>query len=300
MGRKLRYLPYDRTLVEITSRTIHSRYLLKPTKKMRQIVLGALGRAQRLYDVEIHAFCFMSNHYHLLISVRDEDQMAGFLCYFQSNLAREIARLTGWRDKIWARRYTDVVVSNAAEDQIARLDYILSHGVKEGLVLHPAEWPGAHCVEALLHGVPLEGLWFDRSAEYEARRSGRRVDPDAFAEQETVEISPLPCWEGKPTAWIREQVRGMIDAIIERARSDGRRYWKLMKKIRPTDRPQRSKRSPAPLFHCASRSERRKLERAYREFVAAYREAAAHWLRGELTAPFPDGCFPPPRRLVTK
>jgi len=28
-----------------------------------------------------------------------------FMGYFASNLAREIARLTGWTDKIWARRY---------------------------------------------------------------------------------------------------------------------------------------------------------------------------------------------------
>ena len=39
--------------------------------------------------------------------------------------------------------------------------------------------------------------------------------------------------------------------------------------------------------------------RAYGEFLAAYREAAEHWLEGELTAPFPEGCFPPPRPFIT-
>ena len=88
MGRRLRYLPYDRSLVEVTNRTIHGRMLLKPTKRFRDITLGALGRAQRRYGVEIHAFVFLSNHYHLLISVSDAQQMARFVGYVESKLAK--------------------------------------------------------------------------------------------------------------------------------------------------------------------------------------------------------------------
>ena len=37
---------------------------------------------------------------------------------------------------------------------------------------------------------------------------------------------------------------------------------------------------------------------AYSEFLGAYRNAADALRGGELTAPFPDGCFPPPRSFV--
>lgn len=298
MGRRLRFLPYDPSLVEITNRTIQGRYLLKPTKTVRTICLGALGRAQRVYGVEIHAFCFLSNHYHLLISVDDAEQMAEFACYFQSKIAREIGRLTGWREKIWGRRYSSIPVSHEAAAQIDRLDYVLSQGVKEGLVGHPSEWPGAHSVDALLYGTPLEGLWYDRTAEYHARNRGKRVAPDEFAKPETVEISPLPCWRDKPTEWVQRCVGERVEAIVETARSAPGRYGKLLANLRPTDRPQRSKRSPAPWFHCASRAVRNELRKAYGDFLAAYRDAAEHWLRGELTAPFPERCFPPPRPFL--
>ncbi len=298
MGRRIRYRPYDHTVVEITNRTIHGRYLLKPTKKVRAICLGALGRAQRFHGVDIHAFSFLSNHYHLLISVDDAEQMARFVGYFQSKLAREIARLTNWRETIWGRRYSAIPVSEEAAAQIGRLDYILSQGVKEGLVFHPADWPGAHSVEALLYGTPLEGIWYDRTAEYHARVQRKSFDPEEFAEPETVEISPLPCWQQKPTAWIRRTVEQRIEEIVDEARSDKGRYRELLATARPTDRPQRVKRSPAPWFHCASRAVRKELMRAYGEFLAAYRDAAEHWLRGELTAPFPERCFPPPRPFL--
>ena len=89
-----------------------------------------------------------------------------------SNLAREAGRLYQSKEKFWGRRYQAIVVSNEVEAQISRLAYLLSHGAKKGLVERPQEWPGAHSVTALLTGEPLEGLWFNRTKEYAARRRG--------------------------------------------------------------------------------------------------------------------------------
>jgi hypothetical protein len=61
----------------------------------------------------------------------------------------------------------------------------------------------------------------------------------------------------------------------------------------PHDKPRRSKRSPAPIFHCASRTVRLELLSAYRLFVAAFREASARLNRGDPLPGFPPGSFPP-------
>ena len=58
--------------------------------------------------------------------------------------------LLDWRDKIWARRYQAIVISDEEAAQVERLKYVLAHGVKEGLVDRPQDWSGAHSVEALL------------------------------------------------------------------------------------------------------------------------------------------------------
>ena len=57
------FIPEEGALVDITCRTIHSRYLLRPDPALNEIILGVLGRAQRLYPVEISAFFVASNHY---------------------------------------------------------------------------------------------------------------------------------------------------------------------------------------------------------------------------------------------
>jgi len=47
----------------------------------------------------------------------------------------------------------------------ARLKYLLGHGVKEGLVARPQDWPGAHVVRALVQDEEVTDLWFDRTRE---------------------------------------------------------------------------------------------------------------------------------------
>ncbi len=61
----------------------------------------------------------------------------------------------------------------------------------------------------------------------------------------------------------------------------------------PYSQPVRSKKSPAPRFHAASREARRYLYRLYAEFVAQFREAAERLRAGDRNAPFPLGSFPP-------
>ena len=67
----------------------------------------------------------------------------------------------------------------------------------------------------------------------------------------------------------------------------------------PHDRPKRSKKSPAPFFHAFTKSVRKLFQEAYSRFLVAFREAAESLKAGDLTAPFPVGCFPPGLPFVT-
>jgi hypothetical protein len=142
MGRKLRYIPDGGALVEVTCRTLHGRLLLRPSSELNDIAAGILGRAQRLYPVDIVVFQALSNHYHALLFVKSAKRLSEFTGYLNSNLAREVGRLTGWTGKIWERRYQAIPISDEEEAQAARFRYVLSHGVKENLVARLREWPG--------------------------------------------------------------------------------------------------------------------------------------------------------------
>ena len=299
MARLLRFIPDNGSLVEVTTRTIQSRHLLTPTPQLNRIIVGALARAARRYEVGVVAFSFLANHYHLLLQVRDADRLASFMSLFNSKLAREVARLTGWKDKIWSRRYQAIVISNEDAAQAARLSYVLSNGVKENLVSRVGEWPGVHAAPALLAGTALEGVWINRTAEYLAKQRGETRGPQHFEEPETLTLVPLPCWKHLSSEQYRHQIESMVQKIENTASAQRERSGKqplgpdAIRRQDPRTEPSRTKKSPAPRFHAFHKGARQEFHRLYLEFVAAFREAADRLRSGDRHARFPVGSFPP-------
>jgi REP element-mobilizing transposase RayT len=305
MSRRLRYIPEGGALVEVTCRTIHSRFLLRPSPELDDIVVGVLGRAQRMYPIRLCSFAFASNHFHLQLDVDDARQLSNFMRYLNSNLARELGRRIDWRDKVWARRYQAIVISNEAAAQMERLKYVLAHGVKEGLVEKVSQWLGVHCVHALITEETLEGYWFDRSQEYTARCRREDFDRMRYATLEILTLSPLPCWKHLPAETRRRLVADLIteietEAALRRQQTGSQAMGaSAVRGQHPLDRPKRTKKSPAPLFHAASKAVRQELYAAYAWFVAAYRDASEKLRTGNRTATFPSGSFPPALPFVT-
>jgi hypothetical protein len=218
---------------------------------------------------------------------------------FSSKLAREVGRLTGWRQKIFGRRYQAIVVSGEEAAQIERLRYGLAHGAKEDLVDRPQDWPGAHAVRALLEGEILEGLWFDRTQEYLARRRGEKFDRLQYATREVLTLDPLPCWKHLPEEERRRRIAALVEDIEAETVARRKRTGALplgpaaVLSQDPLRQPKKTKKSPAPAFHAASKGMRRELWNAYSLFVAAYRDAAEKLRAGIRGAVFPVGSFPP-------
>ena len=299
MARSLRFVPEDGGLVEVTCRTIQARFLLRPSPLLNEMIVGALGRAQCLYGVTCHLVIFVSNHWHALLTVDDAEQLARFMDYVNSKVAREVADLVDWPDKVWARRYQSIPVSNEEKAQVARLRYGLSHGVKEGLVARAADWPGVNCVRAILEDQPLKGLWFDRTQEYAARNRGETFDRLKYATVEVLELTPLPCWAHLSPEEYRQRVAALVDDIESEAAAELKKRnlqplgVQAVLKQHPHTRPNRAKKSPAPRFHAATKAVRKAFWQTYAAFVAAFREAAEKLKSGDRTARFPLGSFPP-------
>jgi hypothetical protein len=299
MARKLRYVPEKRTLISITNRTVQGRYLLRPGPVFNDIFLGILGRAQRCYGIQLFAVAVLSSHFHLLLTAEDAEKIAHFMRDLQSKLAREVNRLTGWRGPVFERRYEMTAVTEEERAQVERLRYVLSQGVKENLVERVRDWPGVHSAAALLDGKPLEGHWFDRTREYAARNQREKYHPSRFASEETVVLSPLPCWAHLTPAAYRKRVSALVDDIETEAALARKRSGATVLGVAailaqdPQHRPASLAHSPAPLVHAATKAARKFFYETYAAFVAAFRAATEALRRGERDAPFPAGSFPP-------
>ncbi len=299
MPRGVRFVPDGGSLVEVTVRTIQSRLLLRPSPTLNETVIGVLGRAQRLYDVRCSCVVFVSNHWHALLSVQDAQQLSRFMQYVNSNVAREVGALVDWSGPFWSRRYSAIVVSEEETAQVARLRYCLAHGVKEHLVERVDQWPGVHSARAILDDKSLQGYWFDRTQEYAARNRGEDFGRLKFAAEEAFVLTPLPCWEHLEPEQYRARVRSLIEDIETEATA-ARTATGIpalgaaeILSQRPHTRPNKTKKSPAPRFHAASKAIREGLREAYSLFLAAFRDAADLLKAGDRSARFPLGSFPP-------
>ncbi len=190
-------------------------------------------------------------------------------------------------------------MSDEEEAQVGRLVYVLSHGCKENLVARPQDRPGVHCVTTLLTGEPIEGTWFDRTKEWKARLRGEEFGVRQFADTEIVNLAPLPCWRDLSAEQYRERIGELIEAII--AQTAARRTATGIEPLgsaailrqNPYSQPVKTKRSPAPLVHAASKRVRTEIRIAYAWFAKAFRVAAEYLRAGDRLARFPRGSFPP-------
>lgn len=303
MGRRLRCL-LAHQLVEVTCRTIQSRFLLKPSSAVNLAIKGTIGRAQRYTGMVIVALTFPSNHYHLLLVPESEEQLARFMQFVNTNLSKQIGRIHGWWGALFSRRYQAIPVSHEEAAQVARLRYILEHGAKENLVDKPEDWPGVHCVSELKRGTTkLYGVWHERTRIWRAAQAGRKLRASEKITREVIELSPLPVWESLSKRSLKTAQRELVAHAEQRCRiARGNKKPLGVRAIKaqdPHDRPRHSKRSPAPFAHASTIQVWVEMKRAYREFVKAYRQAAYIWRAGHRVE-FPSGCFLPSGAFIAR
>jgi len=189
----------------VTRETEARRLLLTPTRELNERILGVLGRARRLYPVDLHGFAFLADRIEMLLTVSTRPRLAGFLGHLYRNISTAVAEVHGWRHRVFAGRSTFERVVNAAQAQ-ARLRDVHALAVRRGLVGKPEEWPGVSSAPALLGGVELIGVW--------------------NGEPNHVPVADLPVRLGGPSP-----VLPLFDGIVdegERVRGGGRasgQHW---------------------------------------------------------------------------
>jgi hypothetical protein len=164
--------------------------------------------------------------------------------------------------------------------------------------LPKARPPGSRALLLALHRGHAIFAGVRRRAR-DARRRGEAFGLLQYATRENLELDPLPCWQHLSEEERRRRVTAMVADIETEAAT--RRKRTAVRPLGPSailaqnplQRPERTKKSPAPAFHAASQIVRRELRGFYAEFVAAYRDAAHKIRAGALNVAFPIGSFPP-------
>jgi REP element-mobilizing transposase RayT len=271
----------------VTRRCAQRQFLLRPSRTTNQILLYCLARATELYPVTLHAFCFLSNHYHLVLTDPDA-RLPEFMRYLNEMIARALNASMGRWENLWAPGSYSAVRLAEPSDVVDKAAYVLANPVAAGLVRRAHDWPGV-----------IGGL-ADREPGQHAGRPAIFFRTDGPL-PETCEVSLDPpagfdTWDGFASQVSAELERREHDARMEMQRT-GRPFLGIagVKAQRPADRPGtlEPRRTMSPRVAAMDTWKRIDAIERLRRFLQAYREAWAC-----LKARLPNVVFPPGTYLL--
>ncbi len=265
----------------LSSRTLEGRmYMLPDRPEVNRTIVGVVARGQDVYAMTIHGAAFVSNHFHMVVTGRNPEQVAGFMQYVKANLTRRINAIRGRSGTMWHQRYDLRRIGRDDGGHLRALGYVLAHGAKEGLVRRPEDWPGVSSAGELLRGGAAQvGVW----------GRGKRAE-------RTIELTPLPELADETESGRREALVAAVDAALERAEVDDPGA-DAARKIQQGDW-QATVEEPKKRRADSGRQRRadEPFREAFEEIVARYKAAAAAHVQGDACV-FPPWTFPRWQRM---
>jgi putative transposase len=268
----------------VTRRCSERRFFLRPSALTNAMFLFVLALAARIYGIQVHAYCVLSNHYHLLLT-DPEARLPEFMRYLDGLVARAVNCALGRWEGFWSSDHSYSAVEPVApEDVVSKTAYLIANPVAAGLVRTAAEWPGLVSLPSAL-GVaklvaPRPTVFF-------------RADGDTPASA-TLELTPPP---GFTADEYRRQVAAVVNATEEGKRRelgvDGFLGAARVRKQNPSAHPApgEPRRELSP--RVAGRDKWKRIEALSRlvTFLRDYRAAWNDRRAGVLAVIFPAGTY---------
>lgn len=314
MGKQTKY--HFPGTVQFVTASVEEGILFPCNPLMNLIVRSALGAAQLLYPVKIVAFICEGSHIHLMLVVRDPDDVYHFMGHFKGETGHAVNRLLGRRKRtVWCEGYHSAPVLNVA-NVLQKLTYLYTNPVKDNLVESIDQYPGVSTWQIfqgeqshiqvervrrwMIEALPKDELSFggfeevaNELREKSSERVTFRVFPDAwmdvFGIKKKKEREAL---NGELLAAIRRKEEEQAEQNLECGRSPMGAERLRSQGIDLTYIPDR-KGYQAWCF-CTGDSELRvRFIRAMKELKAKARDVFERWKQGDYSVPYPLGLYPP-------
>ncbi len=127
----------------VTRRTTQRLFLLRPDEDLLRIFAYCLAEAATRYDMQLIAWCVMSNHYHAI--VHDPlGRLPAFIEHLHKMLSKPINALRERWEGVWSSEETCVTLLATLDDVFEKVVYVLANPMAAHLVDQLSHWPGLH------------------------------------------------------------------------------------------------------------------------------------------------------------
>jgi REP-associated tyrosine transposase len=253
---------------------------------MTNAIVGyLLAVAAGRYGIAVHAFCVLSNHYHLVVT-DPSARLPAFQQLLDALVARALNVVLGRRESFWAPDTYSAVTLVSPEDIVDKTAYVLANPVAAGLVAAGSAWPGLWSTPDSIGGAPLE---FARPAGF--------FDPDGpMPERATLQLTAPPGFASADR--FRALLAPSLSSREDKARSARRCRGGFLGvagvlRQKPTASPAELEPRRTLKPSVAARDKWKRIEALARlvEFLDAYRTAWDARRAGNSRALFPAGTY---------
>lgn len=271
----------------VTRRCTQREFLLRPGEATNQLVGFLLAVAAQRFHVDVHAFCVMSNHLHLVVTDR-EARLPAFSQYLDSLVARSMNALLHRREHFWAPSSYSAVALHDPADLVAKVAYVLANPVTAGLVRRGRLWPGLWSPPERVAGAPLQ---FVRPAHF-FRKKGK----SALPEHASLPLVAPPGFDSPArfSLAVREALRAREELATADLAAHRRGFLGAPHVLAQPTSARPSHPEPLgqlnPRLACRDKWHRIQALAQLVEFLQAYRRAFAAWRSGA-PALFPHGTY---------
>jgi len=270
----------------VSRRCAQRQFLLRPSRQVNRIFRFCLAVAAQRTGIQLHAYCAMSNHYHLVLTDPGA-RLPEFMHWMNKNVAKSINALLGRWEAVWAPGSYSAVRLADSEAVLKELVYVYTNPVDAGLVRRARDWPGALSLPSHMTAPPTKIR----------RTTGFFRDQGPVPSSAPLELSVPPVLRGGSdlVQRLERMVRERERELQQQAQAKGLSFLGRKKVLRqsPWGRPRDAepRRGLNPRIACRDKWKRIETIQRLKEFVAAYREARQRYLDGETHVRFPAGTY---------
>jgi len=265
----------------VTRRCLARHFFLRPSTVVNQVLAYVLALAAQRYGVQIHAYCVLSNHLHLVLT-DPHARLPAFQQFLAAFVARALNAHLGRWEFFWAPGTYSAVALGSPEDVIAKAAYTLANPVAAGLVPTGHLWPG---------------LW---SAPDTIGTTLRVKRPDHFFDKEGdlpeyVDLELKVPAGFSSTQDFRDRLQAELSRQEQAARDQNSAFLGVARVqaqspfARP--RPGEPRRQLSPRVAARDKWRRIELLQQLKSFLTDYWEALQLWREGKVDPVFPAGTY---------
>lgn len=269
----------------LTRRCTQRQFLLKPSRRTNQLVRYCLAVAAVKTGVLLHAVCFMSNHWHGVVT-DPFARLPEFLEHFHRLLAKAQNASLGRWENLWSSDKTSVVLLVSDDDVLEKMAYTIANPTAAGLVRSPREWPGVITTRiGERNSVDMPDIFFDPGGPLPERARLEFTRPPIYPQLDEAQL-------GRHLARaVERRVREAREALVRQGRKFLGAKVVLQQPFDAVPNTLEPRRNPNPRIAANHTPERVRAIRSLLQFLRDYRAAWNAWRCGNREQIFPAGTY---------